>query len=98
MAFTASALTTEPRSLAIGPLKIEIQSFSCVSTDTSGTASALRLSRVDDVWLIGPGTICQTSAPSISGLTATFAFADPAAACTGYVAKNVNGYVVFLGR
>lgn len=98
MAFAASALTTEPRSFSLGPLKIEIQSFSAVSSDTSGSVTAKALSRVDDVILCGGGTLCQTAAPSISGLTATLAFADPAAACAGYVARNVNGYVLILGR
>lgn len=98
MAFVASALTTEPRKIALGPINIEIQSFSCLSTDITGTAAALRMSRIDDVFVITPGTVCQTVAPVISGLNATFTFADPAAACAGYVAKAINGYIVFLGR
>ncbi|GAC1502126.1 MAG: hypothetical protein NVS1B10_06770 [Candidatus Saccharimonadales bacterium] len=98
MAFVASALTTEPRKFSLGPLNIEIQSFSMVSTDVTGTASAKYMSRIDDVWVITTGSACQTAAPSISGLTATFTFADPAAACAGYAAKNINGYIVFLGR
>lgn len=99
MAFAAATLTSDQdRAFSVGPLKIEIQSFSCLSTDTSGTVTAQRLYRVDQVILCASGTLCQTSAPSISGVTATLAMSDPAAACTGYVAKTINGYVLLLGR
>lgn len=99
MAFSASALSgVLNRAFSIGPVKIELQSFSCVSTDTSGTATANCLDSVDQAVLLGGGSIDQTSAVSISGSTATFAFADPATACTGYVAKNINGLVLFIGR
>lgn len=98
MAFTTSLPNGEPRKFSIGPLNMEIQQFSCSSSDTSGTITAARLSRVDDVLVMGLGSMCMTSAPSISGATVTLAMADPAAACTGYVAKTVNGYAILLGR
>lgn len=98
MAFSAIASTSEPRAFSLGPLKVEIQTFSAVSTDTSGTVTATRLSRVDDVLVMGSGSLCQTAAPSISGLTATLALADPASGCAGYAAKNVNGYILIFGR
>lgn len=98
MAFTTSTPAAEPFKFSLGPLNVEIQAFSAVTTDTAGTVTAKRLSRVDDCIVIGSGTLCQTSAPSISGTSVTLAFADPAAACTGYVAKNVNGYILLLGR
>lgn len=100
MAFAAAEITTNGlnRAFAWGPLKVEIQSFSAVSTDTSGTVTANHLSRVDSVLLMGEGTLCQTSAPSISGTTVTLAMADPASGATGYVAKNVNGMVILIGR
>lgn len=97
MAFTTGT-PVETRKFSWGPVNIEIQTFSAVSTDTSGTVTATKLSRLDDVLLMGSGSLCQTAAPSISGLTATLAFADPAAACAGYVAKNVNGYLILIGR
>jgi hypothetical protein len=100
MAFTASILTGElGRKLSIGgAVNIELQSFSCLTSDTAGTVTAVTLSRVDQVVLLAPGTICQTAAPSISGNVATLALADPAAACTGYVAKGVNGLVMLIGK
>lgn len=98
MAFSTSTANGEARSFSFGPVKMEIQQFSCLTSDTSGTVTAQRLSRVEDVLFIAGGTLCQTAAPAISGTTVTLAFADPAAACTGYVAKGVNGYVLLLGR
>lgn len=98
MAFSTSLPNGEPRKFSLGPLNVEIQQFSCVSTDTSGTVTAARLSRVDDVMIMGLGSCALTSAPTISGQTVTLAFADPAAACTGYVAKNLNGYIMLIGR
>lgn len=98
MAFSASAPTTESRKFGWGPLEVEFQTFTALTSDTSGTVTAKRLSRVDDCIVMGLGSCALTSAPTISGTTVTLAFADPAAACTGYVAQNLNGYVLLLGR
>lgn len=99
MAFSASALSGSlARAWSIGPVKIEIQSFVAATSDTSGTVTAKCLSSVDQVLVMSDGTLCQTAAPSISGLTATLAFADPASACAGYSAKAVNGMVILIGR
>lgn len=98
MAFTAAAETgLLARAWSVGPVKFEIQTFSALSTDTSGSVTAKSLSRVDEAVLLSAGTLCNTAAPSISGLTVTLALADPAAACTGYVAKAVNGLVLLIG-
>ncbi|CAM6003512.1 unnamed protein product [Sphagnum balticum] len=95
-------LTTEPRKFAVGPLQIEIQSFSMLTTDTTGSISPARLSRVDDVMFLCPGGPALTAAPTISNSgtvpTVSFTFADPAAACSGYAAKTATGYVFFMGR
>lgn len=98
MAFSTSLPNGEVRKWSLGPVAMEVQQFSCVSTDTSGTVTAARLSRVDDVLVMGLGSCALTSAPSISGATVTLTFADPASACTGYVAKNLNGYILLFGR
>jgi hypothetical protein len=98
MAFVASVSATEPRKFSVGPLQIEMQPVSMLSTDTTGTITAQRLSRIDDVLFHMTGGPALTAAPTISGLTATLVFADPAAACTGYVAKTCTGYVFLLGR
>lgn len=98
MAFSASNLSgVLARAFSWGPFKIELQSFSAVSTDTSGTVNSAYLHSIGACVLMGSGTLCQTSAPSISGTAATLAFADPASACAGYSAKNVNGYVILIG-
>ncbi len=99
MAFVAAAEAGDlNRSFSVGPVKFEIQTFSAISTDTSGTVTALALSRVDACVLMSAGTLCQTAAPSISGTTVTLAMADPSSAITGYVAKDINGLVLLIGR
>lgn len=99
MAFSAAAISAPyNRAWSWGPFKLEIQTFTAVSTDTSGTATAKCLHNVDKAFLVSSGTFCQTSAPSISGTTATFTMADPASGATGYVAANVNGFVIFIGQ
>lgn len=102
MAFTPAVLTTEPRKFSLGPIQIEIQSFSMLTTDTTGTITSVRLSRVDDVMFLCPGGPALTAAPTISNAgvvpSVSLTFADPAAACTGYAAKTVTGYVFLMGR
>lgn len=86
MAFAASNLTNEPRSFSIGPVKVQILTFTCVSGDTSGTVTADALSGVDAV--VVPSLSC--SAISYSGNVATLTFADPAA--------NRTGTIICFGR
>lgn len=98
MSFSASGITGRlARKWSVGPVKFELQTFTCTSTDTSGSVTAKDLSTVDAAVLLASGTLCETSAPSISGTTVTLAFADPAAACTGYSAATINGYVLLIG-
>lgn len=83
MAFSASELSSEPRSYSIGPLKEQILSYSAASGDTSGTATAARLSSVMAVKAIsGP---LAAAAVSISGNVVSLTFADPLATVTGYI-------------
>lgn len=78
MALAASALSAEPRSFSIGPLKIQILTFTAVSGDTSGTVTATALSRASAIFL--DGGIRLSAAPTFSGNVATLAFADPSTA------------------
>lgn len=87
MAFVATLSTKEPRAWSIGPLKMEIQTFTAVSGDTSGTITAKSLTNVDHVIL---NSLNLISAPTISGATVTLAFADPAA--------NRAGTIILLGK
>lgn len=83
MAFAATNSTKEPRSFSIGPVKVQILTYSAASGDTSGTITADKLSRVDHV--IVDGGLTNTAAPSVSGNVATLAFADPAADIFGTI-------------
>lgn len=82
MALSASNLSAEPRAMSIGPLKIQIMTFSVASADTSGTVTFDSLSSISGVIVSG---IVQTAAPTFSGNVATLAFVDPAATRYGQI-------------
>lgn len=73
---------------SIGDVKLEIMDIGMVSGDTGATATASSLARVDYAILIA--NVRQSAAPTISGATATFTFADPVA--------TVKGHVLLFGR
>jgi hypothetical protein len=81
MAFAAVDSTAEGRSFSIGPVKIQILTWSAASGDTSGTITADRLQYAQHV--IIDGKIAHTSAPTFSGNVVTLAFADPVATVYG---------------
>jgi hypothetical protein len=88
MAFAASNLTAEPRALSIGPVKLQLMTFTAVSGDTSGTITASAIiDRIDQI--IIDGGLKLTAAPTFSGNVATIAFADPAA--------NAFGNIIVIG-
>jgi hypothetical protein len=89
MAFAATASTKEPRSFSIGPLKVQIFTYSVASGDTSGTITATGLKEAFHVIVDGD---CgrATSAPTFSGNVVTLAFTNPAA--TKY------GTAIVIGR
>lgn len=82
MAFAASN-STEPRAFSIGPLKMQIMTFTAASGDTSGAPTFDGLSSIDSV--VVTGGIYLTAAPTFSGNTATLAFTDPAADAFGTI-------------
>lgn len=93
MAFASAAITAEPRKFSIGPYNIEVQNISAVSGDTSGTVTALRLSRVDFAVVAGGGfnlSAQPTITNSGSAPTVALAFPDPVA--------NIAGQIIMFGR
>lgn len=88
MAFAATASTKEPRSFSIGPLKVQVFTWSAASADVSGTITATGLNEAMHV--IIDGKMDHTAAPTFSGNVVTLAFADPAA--------TVYGTAIVFGR
>lgn len=82
MAFTATKSTSEPRSFSIGPLKVQIFTWTAASGDTSGTITADALSTAKHVIIDGLGK-GMSAAPTFSGNVVTLAFADPVATVAG---------------
>lgn len=83
MAFVASSQTIRGvRKFSIGPFKIEIVNISAASGDTAGTITAASLSQVYDCIVAGGG-FKLSAQPTISGVTAVLAYADPVATVTG---------------
>lgn len=84
MAFVATALSQEPRSHSIGPVKVQYFSYAVASADTSGTVTCDRLKEVFMLIIDG---VCadRTAADSISGNVVTLAFSDPAATRVGNI-------------
>lgn len=80
MAFAATALAAEPRSLSIGPLKMQILTWSAASADVSGTVTANQLLRAESIVIDG---LALNAAPTFSGNVVTLGFVDPAATVYG---------------
>lgn len=87
MAFAATASTKESRAFSIGPLKVQLFTYTAASGDTSGTITATRMHDVKHVMI--DGKIAHTAAPTFSGNVVTLAFADPLA--------NAFGTIIVLG-
>lgn len=83
MAFAATNSTKEPRSFSIGPLKVQILTYSVASGDTSGTVTADGLQEIHHIIL--DGQLHHTAAPTFATNVATLAFVDPAATRYGTV-------------
>ncbi len=88
MAFAAVASTKEPRSFSIGPLKIQLFTWSAASADTTGTITATALQEA--LHVVVDGKCLHSAAPTFSGNVVTLAFADPAA--------TVYGTAVVIGK
>jgi hypothetical protein len=84
MAFAATKSTKEPRAISIGPLRIQIMTYTAASGDVSGTITADAMAD-RATHIIMDGGLRLTAAPTFSGNVATLAFADPAADAFGTI-------------
>ena len=75
MALTITDLAAEPRSFSIGPVRQQIVTYTCLSTDTSATVTFDRLRTVYAIE--SDGGLVYTAAPTFSGNVATLAFTAP---------------------
>lgn len=82
MAFAATALSSEPRSFSIGPLKVQLFTWTAASGDTSGTITATNMSSVRFVLIDGMGK-GMSAVPTYATNVVTLAFADPVATVAG---------------
>lgn len=89
MSFATANSTSEPRSFSIGPLKVQILTYTAASGDTSGTVTADRLSLIQQITI--DGGMRYSAAPTFSGNQATLAFVDPS---TG----GLFGTIICYGR
>lgn len=89
MALAATASTVQPRSFSIGPVKMQILTYTAADNDVSGTVTADALNEVFHI--IVDGGMIMTAAPTFSGRTATLAFTDPGAG-------GLFGTILCIGR
>lgn len=89
MAFAATNSTSEPRSFSIGPLKVQVLTYTAADNDVAGTITADALKEVSHV--IVDGGLVLTAAPTYATNVATLAFADPG---TG----GLFGTIICFGR
>lgn len=82
MAFAATLLSSESRSFSIGPLKVQLYTWTAASGDTSGTITASGLSSVKFILIDGFGK-GMSAVPTYATNVVTLAFADPAATVAG---------------
>jgi len=83
MAFAAVASTSEPRGFSVGPQKVQLLTWSCISGDTSGSVTADKLYSVSHILM--DGGLIFNAAPTFSGNVVTLAFNDPAASVYGSI-------------
>jgi len=86
MAFVAAKVDALDLAWSIGPVKVEVQTFTAANTDTAGTITANHLSRVDLAIVTGLSDVSQT----ISGNVVTLAYDDPGA--------DAEGQILLIGR
>jgi hypothetical protein len=73
VAITVTEASYEPKSISIGPVKVQFVEIVAASGATAGTCQATRLKEIYHI--LTPGIQTHTSAPTFSGNTATLAFA-----------------------
>lgn len=82
MALSASTPTGLERAWSIGPVKVQVKTFSVANGDTSGSVTFDSLSSVKLAFATG---VTQTAAITYSGNVATLTFADPTATRYGQI-------------
>lgn len=87
MALSAANVSAEPRAWSVGPLKVQLMTFSVANGDTSGTVTVDGLSSIVHAQVSG---VDMTAAPTFSGNVITLAFADPLA--------TRHGQLIVLGK
>lgn len=88
MSFVARDSTKESRSWSLGPVKVQVMTWTAQPADTSGTVTADRLKRIDHIWV--DGFFNHTAAPTFSGNQATLAMTLPAGAAASAVIQDLT--------
>lgn len=76
MAITVSEASYEPKSISLGPTKIQFVQIVALSGATAGTCTATKLKEIYHI--IVPGIKSHTAAPTVATNVATLAFTVPA--------------------
>ena len=77
MSFSATIQTDSSRGrnpISLGPLKMQLMTYTCVSTDTSGTVTVPGFIEIAQIVVDG---LVQTTAATFSANVATLTFAAP---------------------
>lgn len=83
MALVASEATDSSRArraFSLGPIKVQLMTYTVGTGITTGTVTATGLAEVNYIAIDG---LVQTAAPTYSGNVATLTFADPGASIVG---------------
>lgn len=89
MAFVATNLSAYPQSFSIGPLKVQVMTYTAASADTTGTVTADSLQSISAIYI--DGALRHSAAPTFSGNVATLAFVDPSVG-------GLRGTIICVGR
>jgi hypothetical protein len=75
MAITVTDSTTMAMASSIGPIKLQVMTYSAASGATAGTVTATRLSRIDHIFV--GGFLAHSALPTVATNVATLAFTVP---------------------
>lgn len=90
MSFSATIQTDSSRMrspISLGPIKMQAMTYTCVSTDTSGTVTVPGLIEVNHIMVDG---LIQNAAATFAGNVATLSFNAPGG-------TTIAGYIVAYG-
>lgn len=92
MAFVATDSTKEPRAFSIGPLKVQLFTWTALASDTTGTITCDRFNN-QVMHVILDGALANTSAPSYATNVATLAFSPTVQATYTYTVSSASATV-----